>query len=75
MSTAAEIQIEIDEVKASIKRVLISQEYTFDTGQDKQINKRADLKQLRLYKQELESDLSLQIKSENGTLRGRGTFC
>ena len=75
MATSAEIQIELDEVKTAIKLVMSGQEYTFDTGQTKQHVKRANLKELKEYKNSLESDLSLALKRETGTQRGRGTFC
>ena len=75
MSTSAEIQIEIDDVKAAIKAVMNGQEYWLDTGQSKHHTKRANLSELQKYKQGLESDLSLQLKKECGTQRGRGTFC
>lgn len=74
MATAAEIQVELTEVKAAIKLVMIGQEYTFDSGQTKQHVKRANLKELMKWKQSLESDLSLAKKCEAGTQRGRGTF-
>ena len=74
MSTSAEIQVELDEVKLAIKRVMSGQEYKFDTGQTVQHVKRADLKNLREWRSQLESDFSLACKKENGTQRGRGVF-
>lgn len=73
---STEIQQDLDAVNVAIRRVLTGgQKYSFDTGQTKQTNERADLKELRKTKQSLESELSLAIKCENGTQRGRGTFC
>ena len=74
MSTAAEIQVELDEVTLAIKRVMAGQEYTFDSGQTKQIVKRANLKELQQWRNQLKSELSLAVKKEAGTGRGRGTF-
>lgn len=76
MATAAVIQLELDDVKKGIKLVVTTgQEYTFDSGQTKQIVKRANLKEMMLYKKSLESDLSLAKLKENGGQRGRGVFC
>lgn len=74
MSTAAEIQVELDEVTIAIRKVMLGQEYTFDSGQTKQTVKRPDLKNLREWRNSLKSELSLAKKKEAGTGRGRGTF-
>jgi len=74
MSTSADIQTELDEVKVAIKRVMSGQEYTFDSGQTKHHVKRANLKELREWRDRLESDFSLACKKESGTQRGRGVF-
>ena len=70
--TAAEIQIELDEVRCAIKAVLLGQEYTFDTGMTKQTVKRADLGSLQKYKETLESDLSMAELKEGGCQITRG---
>lgn len=75
MAKSDDIKLELDDVKAAIKAVMSGQEYTFDTGETKQIVKRANLKELMNWRQSLESDLSLAIRAECGTQRGQGTFC
>lgn len=75
MATAAEIQIELDDVKLAIKRVLTGgQEYAIDTSQTKRMNKRAPLKDLQALKESLDSDLCLAQLKESGTQRGRGVM-
>lgn len=73
--TAAEIQLELDDVRTGIKKIMLGgQEYTLDTGQTKQINKRGNLKEMMKYKESLESELSLAMRRESGNLKGKGVF-
>ena len=74
METAAELQVLLTEVTTAITRVMSGQEYTIDTGQTKQTVKRANLKELQLWRNQLKSELSLAVKREAGSGRGRGTF-
>ena len=74
MDSAAEIQEQLNDVKAGIKKVMSGQEYKIDTGQSVRFMKRANLKELMMYKQSLESDLSMAELKESGGQRGRGIF-
>lgn len=75
MPTSAELQLELDDVKTAIKAVLTgAQKYTFDSGQSKQMVEKGNLKELQRLKNSLESELSLKIKEECGTQRGKGVF-
>jgi len=66
MATSTDIQTQLDAVNTAITRVLTGgQEYSLDTGQTKQFNKRASLKDLEKLKYSLESDLSLALKKKN----------
>ena len=75
METAAEIQVLLDGVTTGISRVVSGgQEYTFDTGQTKHTVKRGNLKEMQAWRNQLKSELSLAVKREAGSGRGRGTF-
>lgn len=74
--TAAEIQLQLDDVNLAIKRVTTGgQEYKLDTGQTQQFNKRANLKELMILKKSIQSDLQLAEKREGGGNVSRGVFC
>ena len=75
MRPVTEIEADLTVVRTSITRVVTGgQEYTFDTGQTEQRNKRASLKDLRELRDDLESELSLANSVENRHNRGVGDF-
>ena len=75
MATAAELKLKIVKVEAAIDAVMLGQEYTFDTGQTKQVVKRADLENLQALLNKWESDLSVAELKESNCHITRGISC
>lgn len=72
MATVEQLKVKIVSVEAAIEAVMLSQEYTYDTGMTVQKVKRADLPSLQSLLNFYESQLSVKELQESDSQITRG---